>query len=188
MSADFSAHLCSSWLFIYCRSYRQHSVCYKLSYLSEALWLPYGIGQAIIFLPCGFFFFLSFFFFSSPILSRRRLDVYHTSTHGVTLVQICKFRMQVWNVLHATCWKCRTQKIAKDSPSRHHHTTLSGYIFATKAYIDSGKNLLSSNISSTCPHNMANVGPLWLRSVRLFGAPQVISTGFMSWQHYCTAL
>ena len=33
--------------------------------------------------------FLSFFFFlSSPNLSRRRLDVYHTSTHGVALVRI----------------------------------------------------------------------------------------------------
>jgi len=31
--------------------------------------------------------FLSFFF-SSPNLSRRRLDVYHTSTHGVALVRI----------------------------------------------------------------------------------------------------
>jgi len=29
-----------------------------------------------------------FFFFSSPNLSRRRLDVYHTSTHGVALVRI----------------------------------------------------------------------------------------------------
>jgi len=28
----------------------------------------------------------SFFFFPSPNLSRRRLDVYHTSTHGVALV------------------------------------------------------------------------------------------------------
>jgi len=37
-----------------------------------------------IFLPCGFFYFL----FSSPYLSRRRLDVYHTSTHGVALVRI----------------------------------------------------------------------------------------------------
>jgi len=27
-------------------------------------------------------------FFSSPNLSGRRLDVYHTSTHGVALVQI----------------------------------------------------------------------------------------------------
>jgi len=47
---------------------------------------PYVIGQAIIFSSCGFFF-LSFFF-SSPNLSRRTLDVYHTSTHGVALVWI----------------------------------------------------------------------------------------------------
>jgi len=30
----------------------------------------------------------SFFFFSSSNLSRRRLDVCHTSTHGVALLQI----------------------------------------------------------------------------------------------------
>jgi len=29
-----------------------------------------------------------FFFFSSPYLSSRRLDVYHTSAHGVDLVRI----------------------------------------------------------------------------------------------------
>jgi len=34
------------------------------------------------------FFLLSFFFFSSPNLSGRRLDVCHTSTHGVALVRI----------------------------------------------------------------------------------------------------
>ena len=33
-------------------------------------------------------FLLSSSFFSSPNLSRRRLDVCHTSTHGVALVQI----------------------------------------------------------------------------------------------------
>jgi len=47
------------------------------------LWSPYGIGQTIIFSSCSLFF-----FFSSPNLSRRRLDVYHTSTHGVALVRI----------------------------------------------------------------------------------------------------
>jgi len=51
-------------------------------------------------------FFFSFFF-SSPNLSGRRLDVYHTSTHGMALVLI---KMQVWNLLHAARWKCRTQK------------------------------------------------------------------------------
>jgi len=31
---------------------------------------------------------VSFFFIFSPNLSGRRLDVYHTSTHGVALVRI----------------------------------------------------------------------------------------------------
>ena len=48
----------------------------------------------------------------------------------------------------------------KNSPSGHHRTTLSGYIVATKTCIDNRKNLLYSNISSTCPHNMVNFGPL----------------------------
>ena len=41
---------------------------------------------------CGHYifalWFLSIFFLFSPNLSGRRLDVYHTSTHGVALVQI----------------------------------------------------------------------------------------------------
>jgi len=63
-------------------------------------------------------------------------------------------------VLHAARWKCRTQNIAKNSPPAHRRTTLSCYIFATKARIDNLKNLLNSNISSTCPYNKVNFGPL----------------------------
>jgi len=56
--------------------------------------------------------------------------------------------MQVWNLLHAARWKHRTQKSRQKSPSGHHRTTLSGYIFATNAHIDNReKNLLSSNMS-----------------------------------------
>jgi len=53
----------------------------------SSLWSPYGIGQTVyIFM---LWFVLSFFlFFSSPNLSRRRLDVCHTSTHGVALMRI----------------------------------------------------------------------------------------------------
>ena len=50
------------------------------------LWSPYVIGQTIIFSSCSFFLLSSFF--SSPNLSGRRLDVYHTSTHSVALVRI----------------------------------------------------------------------------------------------------
>ena len=46
--------------------------------------------------------------------------------------------------------------MAKNSPSGHHRTTLSGYIFAT----DNRKNLLNSNTFYACLHNMANFGPL----------------------------
>jgi len=42
------------------------------------------------------------------------------------------------------------QKITKNTPSVHHRTNLSGYIFVTKAYINDWKKLLNSNISSTC--------------------------------------
>ena len=67
--------------------------------------------------------------------------------------------MQVWKALHAARCQCRTHKRRQKSPSGHHRTTLSGYIFATTARIDNRKkNLLSSNISSTSPYNMANFG------------------------------
>jgi len=50
--------------------------------------------------------------------------------------------MHVWNVLHAARWKYRTQKLAKKSPSGHHRTTLSGYVFATKALVDNRKKII----------------------------------------------
>ena len=50
--------------------------------------------------------------------------------------------MQVWNVLHAVRWKYSTQKWRKKWPPAHHRTTLSGYIFATKAFIDDRKKLV----------------------------------------------
>jgi len=124
--------------------------------------------------------------------------------------------MQVWNVLHAARWKYKTQKVAKiqdaksrqKSPSGHHRTNLSGYIFATKARIDNQKkNSLSSNTCSTCPHNMANFGPLtaeigwpvWgtpanfngLRVVTalLHGTPVVgVSQTLRRWTEYATCI
>jgi len=59
------------------------------------------------------------------------------------------------------CTRIAENTGCKTSPSVHHHTTLSGYIFATKACVNNRKkNLSNSNISSTCPHNMVNFGPL----------------------------
>jgi len=69
-----------------------HSSCICFSCMLTdciLLWPPYVADADIIFLPCGFLYLLSIvFFISSPNLSRRRLDVYHTSTRGVALVRI----------------------------------------------------------------------------------------------------
>ena len=45
-----------------------------------------------------------------------------------TMCPYCKFRMHIWNVLHAARWKYRMQKIVIC-------ITLSRYIFATKALL-----------------------------------------------------
>ena len=50
-------------------------------------------------------------------------------------------------------------KSLQKSPSGHNRTTLSGYIFATKARIDNRKKLSSSSISSRYLHNVVNFGP-----------------------------
>jgi len=96
-------------------------------------------------------------FFSSPILSRRRLDAYDTSSHGVALVRICDAGL---TRAARGSQKYRAQKIAKNSPFSHHRTILSGYILTTNVHIDNRIKVLNSNISSTCPHNMVNFGPL----------------------------
>ena len=51
--------------------------------LGVYLWPPYVIGGPLYFCPV-----ISSFFFFSPNLSRHRLGVYHTLTHGVALVRI----------------------------------------------------------------------------------------------------
>jgi len=65
--------------------------------------------------------------------------------------------MQVWYVLHVARWKYRTQKmtqkIAICAPS---HNFVGLYLHNWGTYRQSEKNLLSSDISSTCLHNMVN--------------------------------
>ena len=58
----------------------------QMAIFGDFLWPPYEIGRPLYFCPVVTIF-LSIFF-SSPNLSGRRLDVYHTSTHGVPLVWI----------------------------------------------------------------------------------------------------
>ena len=98
------------------------------------LWPHYGIGQAIIFLPCGFF--LSFFCLSFfPRLISAAADRMSTIVPHV-----------VWSSanLECRCEICCTRLAGntgrKKSPFWHHRTTLSGYIFGTKACIDNRIN------------------------------------------------
>ena len=82
--ARLSWHLVNFWAHV-----QTYTVSYRTTIvgLIRFLWSPYVIGQTIIFSCCGLFFFFFFLsFFSSPNLSSRRLDVYHTSAHGVVLV------------------------------------------------------------------------------------------------------
>jgi len=79
--------------------------------------------------------------------------------------------MHVWN-LHAARWKCRTQKWRKN----RHPGTIAQLCRAISSQLRHiltvGKNLLSSNISPTCPHNMVNFGPLAAEiSWRVWGTP-----------------
>ena len=123
------------------------------------LWSPYGIEQTIIFSCCSLFFLLlssSFSFF--PRLISAAAD-WMSAILPHVVWPLCEFKMQVWNLLHAARWKHRTQKVAKGTTAQLCQAT--GYIFATKARIDNRKeNLLSSNMSSTCPHDMVNFGLL----------------------------
>jgi len=48
-------------------------------------------------------------------------------------------------------------KIARNSPSGHHRTTLSGYIFATKARIHNRKKLVKQQC---LPHMFSQYGEL----------------------------
>jgi len=53
-------------------------------------------------------------------------------------------------------------------------------------YRQSQNNLLNSNISSTCSHNMVNVGQLTAKISLSIWGPQQISMAFRSWLCYCT--
>jgi len=60
-------------------------------------------------------------------------------------------------VLYVARWKCRTQKIAKNSPSGHHRTTSLGYIFTIKARIDNRKKIVKQRC---LPHMSSQYGEL----------------------------
>ena len=134
-----------------CCEYRYRWTSGYIPYLPPLLWPPNRFPVVSS----------SYFFFPSPILSRCRLDVYHTCGSAVFagFTTYCEFRMPAGLKCAARgSLQIQDAKIRKKSPSEHHRTTLSGYIFATKASIaNRKKNFLNSNTSSTYSHNMVNL-------------------------------
>jgi len=98
-----------------------------------------------------------FFFFSSPNLSCSGFDVCHTSTHGVALVRFSDVGLKRAARGSLTIQDAKmSQKIAIWAPS---HNFVGLYLCNYGTYRQS-ENILSSNISSRCPHNMVNFSPL----------------------------
>jgi len=58
------------------------------------------------------------------------------------------------------CMRLAQNRRRKDSPSAHHRTTLSGYFFASEAYIDNGKTLVKQQYLLHVSSQMVNFGPL----------------------------
>jgi len=105
--------------------------------------------------------FFSFLTYSQPSQTRC-VPYFHTW---------CGFSVNLRRRSETCCTLFTENAGPKKSPSAHHRTTLLGCVFTTRAHIDNWKkNLLNSNISSTCPHNMANVGPLTV-SLSVWGNP-----------------
>jgi len=75
---------------------------------------------------------------------------------------------------------CCTRKIAKNSPSEHHRTSLSGCIFATKACFDNRKKLVKQQYLLHMSAQYANLDPVAAEIGLGIWAPQQISTDFAS--------
>jgi len=106
---------------------------------------------------------------SSRNRSRRRVDVYHTSTHGVALVRIQNEGL-----------KCAARdsleiQDAKMTQKNRHLGTIAQLCRVVSSQLRHaliiGKKLLSSN-TSTCPRNMMNFGPVTAEICwRVWGTP-----------------
>ena len=105
-----------AWLFFRNHLHTWHHIRMRL------LWPPYVTGGPLYFCPVISFYLSSFYLFLIPRLISAAADWMSTILLHMVWPQ-CKFRMQVWNLLHAVRCKCRTQKSRQKSPSRHHRTT-----------------------------------------------------------------
>jgi len=101
----------------------------------HSLWPPYGIGQAIMFSSCGFFLSSTYLFSSPNQRSQNGCLPYFDTWCGPSANLECRSKMCCTRL----AGNAGPKIISKNRPSRHYRTTLSGYIFATKASIGNRK-------------------------------------------------
>ena len=111
-----------------------------------------------------------FYLFSSPIFSRRRLDVYHTSTHGVALL-----RIQDAGLKRAAPGWLKIQDVKKSPKIRRLCTIAQIYraiSLQLRQILTIGKKLVKQQYLPICPYNMVNFGLLAAEiSWRVWGTP-----------------
>ena len=115
------------------------------------LWPPCVADTDIIFSSC------QFSLFSSPNISRRRLEClpYFHTWCGLSPTLSCRSE--------TCCTRLAAKTICKKIVKNRHLGTIAQICRARKARtvrIDNRKNVLSTNISPTCPYNMVNFGLL----------------------------
>ena len=133
-------------------------------------------------------------------LQNRLTDLHQIHTEDVLVSAVADWMSTIWCGFSAnlgcrseTCYtwlsgNTRCKKVAKNCRLGTIAQLCRAISSQLRHVATIGKNLLSSNICSTCPHNMENFGPLAAEIISLVWAPHVISTGFASWQRYCMAV
>jgi len=152
------------------------------------LWPPCVADMDIIFSCCGFFFIFFFFFFLLFFLAYSQQSQsgclpYFYTWCGLSANLEYRYEMcYTWLAENTGC---------KKSPSQHHHTTLSGYIFATKAHIDNRKKLVKQQYLLHMSSQYGELQPTngWdlLASLEHPCKFQLVSRlGSITVQHYCS--
>ena len=114
----------------------QSFMCMRIfcSLLRSFLWPLCVVDADIVFLPrlpCGFYLSIFLFFLAKSQRSEIGCLPYFHTWCGLSANLECRSE--------TCCTRLAENTGRKKSPVRHHHTTLSGCIFATKACIDNRK-------------------------------------------------
>jgi len=115
---DLSVIAAACWQAIWWCQQMASLLCWRFAFLQycisllfpHLLWPPCFADADILFCSCGFFF------FSLPILSSRRLDVYHTFKHDIILNTNLECRSEMWCM-----WLAENTRRKNYEKNRHLH-------------------------------------------------------------------